>query len=635
MKWCQLSKRLLLLGLIFIADMAGAWVFYEHRHIGVLAIRDLSPYQHAVLQNLWSDARKGHESRLTDSVVESHQGLNPDRIDYATWFGLAGDHSCSPGQLLNTVLESDWVLKVAAVSAHLEKNIKDAKSESAQINYLHESDIQFQRVDPEYATRAGSNNVHFLLARPNVSTDVTAYLTACLTKDTPVNAIGAYVSYHLDAVWKASRYATENLTAEEKSKLALSIFADEAFAIHFLEDAFAAGHIAGIWGTAAVRKGTHDYYNGQGLEVVTWNGKHMVLMGDAFMRPEDAEIASATIRLSLQELLDAVTGKLKMDTVRDSQKERAFSDTINSCTTNFNGLRETNARFFVEVLLQTPVPGLATGRGAMPRFRSELGKFVGFSSALDGYSVFGGFGQTQMQQGAVGGLEMNVRYGFGLEGVLDKAADGLVWLQAGWRLDGSSTSQVNFNNAGGLVPSGNLTAAIPGRSAFDLRLRLPYWLIPGDMIIAAPILLIFAKDELTKMGVVAANGGLLHTQTVLATSVGQFQFVLGREVGVYFYGMGKTKDELFIPVSTGAADSSSIALVSYHSTRWDFPIIEYVPSRTFSYDQASGILIQIFGGFDVPHGYSMVLPVSGGQLPPLKTVWNLGLRLVFNWRHYL
>jgi len=635
MKWRPLSKRLLLLGFLFIADVAAAWVFYEHRNIGVLAIQKLDPQYQSVLQELWSTARKGHESRLTDSVIQKNAGLNPDRIDYATWFGLAGDHSCSPKQLLNTVIESDWVLKVAAVSAHLEKNIKDAKSESAQINYLHESDVQFQRVDPDYATRAGSNNVHFLLARPNVNTSVTAYLTACLTKDTPVNAIGAYVSYHLNAVWKASRYATESMTAEEKSKLALSILADEAFGIHFLEDAFAAGHIAGTWGAAAVRKGTHDYYNGQGLEVVTWNGKHMVLMGDAFMRPEDAEIAAATIRLSLQELLDAVSGKLKMDTVRDSQKEFAFSDSLNSCTTNFNGLRETNARFFVEVLLQTPVPGLATGRGAMPRFRSELGKFVGFSSALDGYSVFGGFGPTQTQKGVIGGLEMNVRVGFGLEGVLDKAADGLVWLQGGWRLDGSSTSQVNFNNSGGLVPSGNLTAAIPGRSALDLRIRLPYWLIPGDMIIAAPILLLIAPDKLTKMGVVAANGGLLRTQTVFATPVGQFQFVLGREVGVYFYGIGKTKDELFIPVAAGSGDSSMITLVSYHSTRWDFPIIEYIPSRKFSYDQASGILIQIFGGFDVPHGYSMVLPVPGGQSPHLKTVWNLGLRLAFNWRHYL
>jgi hypothetical protein len=37
-------------------------------------------------------------------------------------------------------------------------------------------------------------------------------------------------------------------------------FADEAFALHFLEDSFAAGHVAGNWGSTA-GKGTHAYYS--------------------------------------------------------------------------------------------------------------------------------------------------------------------------------------------------------------------------------------------------------------------------------------------------------------------------------------------------------------------------------------
>ena len=45
------------------------------------------------------------------------------------------------------------------------------------------------------------------------------------------------------------------------------MLADEAFALHFLEDGFSAGHVAGIWGNAALRKGTHDYYDEHGLEV--------------------------------------------------------------------------------------------------------------------------------------------------------------------------------------------------------------------------------------------------------------------------------------------------------------------------------------------------------------------------------
>ena len=48
---------------------------------------------------------------------------------------------------------------------------------------------------------------------------------------------------------------------------------------HFLEDAFAAGHIAGCRGNNAVRKGTHDYYNEKGLEVISWNNIRSVSRG--------------------------------------------------------------------------------------------------------------------------------------------------------------------------------------------------------------------------------------------------------------------------------------------------------------------------------------------------------------------
>jgi hypothetical protein len=47
-------------------------------------------------------------------------------------------------------------------------------------------------VDPEYATRAGSNTVHFLLARPDVDTDGSEYLNACLKAGAELNAVGAY-----------------------------------------------------------------------------------------------------------------------------------------------------------------------------------------------------------------------------------------------------------------------------------------------------------------------------------------------------------------------------------------------------------------------------------------------------------
>lgn len=47
------------------------------------------------------------------------------------------------------------------------------------------------------------------------------------------------------------------------------MLADEPFALHFLEDTFASGHVSGTSGDASKRKGTHDFYGQSGLEVFT------------------------------------------------------------------------------------------------------------------------------------------------------------------------------------------------------------------------------------------------------------------------------------------------------------------------------------------------------------------------------
>jgi hypothetical protein len=110
--------------------------------------------------------------------------------------------------------------------------------------------------------------------------------------------MGVYAWFHLSALQKAGRLANEQLSGEQRRSLSRSALFDEAFALHFLEDVFASGHVAGTWGDAAQRKGTHDFYNQNGLETFTWGGSNtsVVLMGDAHMRPEDAKIAADAVR---------------------------------------------------------------------------------------------------------------------------------------------------------------------------------------------------------------------------------------------------------------------------------------------------------------------------------------------------
>ena len=245
--------------------------------------------------------------------------------------------------------------------------------------------------------------------------------------------------------------------------------ADEAFALHFLEDSFAAGHVAGNWGNAAVRKGTHDYYNEHGLALVTWSGHRFVAVGDAFMRPEDAERAATAVRDSLAQLLDAFTGKVKI-TAPDNPEatEPEAFDVCHEQRFPRAAASSEDMRKVVPILVQTPVPALGKGLGELPRSRAELGPFVGLSTAFLIQGLTRGFGTTQNNASATAGLEAAVRVGIGLEGVLDESSDGLACAEVGVREDTHATG----------------VATLPARGAVTARLRAPFWLIPGDLLVA-------------------------------------------------------------------------------------------------------------------------------------------------------
>jgi len=423
------------------AGTSSAWLYPEHRDITVLGVQKLDPERRAILDQLWAKARWGHEGRLCELAADAAQARKPSCIDWAAWPAIGGDHSCSAESMLQTILRTDWILDVAGISAELKQRLARAKDRSQRTNALRDSDIRLQRADQEYATRAGSNNAHFLLPRLSVDTQGVDYVLRCLKEGAELNALGVYAWYHLSALEKASQLSRENLTPEEYSALSLAALADEAFALHFLEDTFAAGHVAGTWGNAAQRKGTHDYYNEHGMEAMRWEGGSIVLMGDAWMRPEDAERAAETVRTSLEQILDAASGRGPAAELQyTAYEEKPSPDTFNACKLETMPVRMAPPGIrvlFSAVIKQVPMPGLGPGAGSLPRFHSELGPFIGLAMAGNVKWVDGGFGKTQTTSGVVGGLDAAVRLGLGLEGVLGEAGDGLMFLDLGIKLDSS------------------------------------------------------------------------------------------------------------------------------------------------------------------------------------------------------
>src|SRR6185503_12109979 len=102
-----------------------AWLYPEHRDITVLAMQRLEPAARALLEQLWSAARAGHETRLCAQLVDTAPG-NPACIDYAAWPAIGGDHSCSARDQLRTVLDTPWVLAVARISTRLKRQLATA-----------------------------------------------------------------------------------------------------------------------------------------------------------------------------------------------------------------------------------------------------------------------------------------------------------------------------------------------------------------------------------------------------------------------------------------------------------------------------------------------------------------------------
>src|SRR5207344_213974 len=93
----------------------------------------------------------------------------------------------------------------------------------------------------------------------------------------------------------------------------------------------------------------------------------------------------------------------------------------------------------VEVLLDTPVPALGPGLGALPRARSEVGAFMGLAASINGRAVDGGFEASQNNEGFIAGLDLAFRIGLGLEGALGNSGDGLAFFQVGLATDGPSS----------------------------------------------------------------------------------------------------------------------------------------------------------------------------------------------------
>ena len=77
----------------------------------------------------------------------------------------------------------------------------------------------------------------------------------------------------------------------------------------------------------------------------------------------------------------------------------------------------------------------------MPRFRAELGPFIGVAGSLDVRYLDGGFTGLESGNGFVGGADLSLRVGYGLDGVIGEEGDGLIYFSVGYSGDTPSTNK--------------------------------------------------------------------------------------------------------------------------------------------------------------------------------------------------
>jgi hypothetical protein len=255
------------------AGDARAWYFPEHIVIAHDGVMQLPPEIRAVLQDAVARARvqglplcarmdlaledfSGHKPIAT-RMLRSDIGV--DCVPYAALPALAGDHSDDVRELRRVVAGQKGIEIVSAVAYEWAK-FQEAyarlpNSSLERMSFVHALDVALYFIDPGYELRAQSTHAHF--ADGGRSLDDALHILASTGKVD--NSLGQFIAHHLRALQLAAR-----------GDVAAAVL-EHAFAMHFLQDAFAAGHLVmtdETWrrGNASARR-RHDYFNAKGLAI--------------------------------------------------------------------------------------------------------------------------------------------------------------------------------------------------------------------------------------------------------------------------------------------------------------------------------------------------------------------------------
>ncbi len=384
------------IGVAFVCAWAApcrAWLFHEHAAVTVEGARTLPDAERRTLDSIWRVVRGAmpelplaSDVGATDSAVPDTCDAGPRCMRRQIGFGplpaLAGDHSCTPDEL-GRVLEVPWVDDVLAEAERMEQALAEGVGSGERLDEWHVHHLEMRSVDAGYRSRAAGSNAHFQLPR-RLGEELSEYVRRVVADE--VNGMALYLNYHLAALSRAQQVhrvcpSGERQCLEPQAAALWGMLLTEAFALHFLEDAFSAGHVVGSYGSDNERMGTHDYYCRHGLEVTPWGGGDSYhAHGDAHLTEVDRARVAAAVRVSLGQVIGAVRdgiasgmpvhgGRAGFDACAAGPSPRGLTSAADW------SLVEDVTRQMIRPRPSRPLP---------PRFATQLGAFLSITVAGGG-----------------------------------------------------------------------------------------------------------------------------------------------------------------------------------------------------------------------------------------------------------
>ena len=267
-----LAFALTLVASILASSRASAWYFPEH----VVLLGDghaaLAPELRAIIGDAVAAARREGFNlceRTDVSLDEVLRGVplrtamiqtpaSVECVPYIALPGLAGDHASDVDELRAVLTGTKGVELVSTVAyewRRFRQNVLRGQTSVDRMSFVHDLDVALYFIDSGYVTRARATRVHFR----DVGRPFDDVLRDLATEGRIDDQLGRIVFHHM-----------RSLVLAAKGKRVEALL-EHAFAIHFLEDAFASGHLAmsdASWalGRDAVRL-RHDAFNAEGLAV--------------------------------------------------------------------------------------------------------------------------------------------------------------------------------------------------------------------------------------------------------------------------------------------------------------------------------------------------------------------------------